>query len=69
MSDRSIKFYKNMPCDNCGKTGAFDFMGDYYCTDCAIGCKRCLCVFIKDLKNPTEDLCPDCRKDENDSSI
>lgn len=64
MSDREITFDKNAICDNCGKKGAFDFMGDYYCTDCTIGCKKCGTVFIKNLSKPTEKYCSECRKDK-----
>ena len=62
--DRSVSFDENLICDNCGKLGAFDFMGDYYCPDCAVGCKKCNIVFIKDLSKPDELLCSDCRKDK-----
>lgn len=48
MSDRPIPFESDKKCDNCGKLGAFDFMGDYLCPECAdkaIGepepCNRC----------------------------
>ena len=30
-------FYdKELRCDNCKELGAFDFMGDYYCTKCLL---------------------------------
>jgi uncharacterized Zn finger protein (UPF0148 family) len=32
---REVPFNKNAKCDTCGKTGAFDFMGDLICSDCA----------------------------------
>lgn len=32
--DREIKFDPNLTCDICGKKGAYDFMGDFYCEDC-----------------------------------
>jgi hypothetical protein len=32
--DRTVPFDKDAQCDGCGKQGAFDFMGDYYCQDC-----------------------------------
>jgi len=31
---REIPFIDTATCDECGKLGAFDFMGDYYCDDC-----------------------------------
>ncbi len=34
MSDRSIPFDDNQRCDDCGKNGAYDFMGDYLCQSC-----------------------------------
>lgn len=62
--DRDVKFNPKLICDNCGKMGAFDFMGDYYCPDCAIGCCECGCVFILDLSKPDETRCYECRKRE-----
>jgi hypothetical protein len=35
MSSRQVPFYKDAPCDECGKIGSFDFMGDHLCMDCA----------------------------------
>jgi hypothetical protein len=32
---RTIPFDKEDICDECGKKGAFDFMGDYLCSDCS----------------------------------
>lgn len=32
---RDVPFKADAVCDGCGKTGAFDFMGDYLCSDCA----------------------------------
>lgn len=32
---RSVPFNEIAKCDGCGATGAFDFMGDYFCADCA----------------------------------
>jgi len=32
--NREIPFEPNQICDNCGKLGSFDFMGDYFCDDC-----------------------------------
>jgi len=59
---RDVPYDKDLKCDNCGKVGAVDFMGDYYCSDCAVGCKECGSVFIIDLSKPRESqtLCPDC---------
>ena len=48
MGDRDVPFDNDAVCDNCGKTGAYDFMGDLLCPECAnkaIGepelCNRC----------------------------
>lgn len=32
---REIPFDKNAVCDSCGALGAFDYMGDYICPECA----------------------------------
>ena len=32
--DREVPFDEEAKCDNCGKLGAFDFMGDFICEDC-----------------------------------
>lgn len=32
--NRDIPFDEKATCDGCGKLGAFDFMGDYYCEEC-----------------------------------
>lgn len=41
MTDCSIPFNPNTPCDNCGTMGAFDFMGDCLCMKCGLGeCKQ-----------------------------
>lgn len=63
---RDIDYEKDLVCDNCGKVGAYDFMGDYYCSDCAVGCERCHSVFIIDLSKPREaqKLCSDCVEDK-----
>lgn len=34
MSGREIDLEPNAICDGCGKKGAFDFMGDYFCPEC-----------------------------------
>jgi hypothetical protein len=60
--NRDISYNDKLICDNCGNQGAYDFMGDYYCSDCAVGCKRCGVVFIKNLKQPREKLCPECKE-------
>lgn len=31
---KDVPFDKNAKCDNCGRKGAFDFMGDYLCVNC-----------------------------------
>lgn len=33
---RDIPFDKNAKCDWCGAKGAFDFMGDFICPNCAV---------------------------------
>jgi hypothetical protein len=33
--NREIEFEENAICDICGKKGAFDFMGDFLCPECA----------------------------------
>ena len=35
MSDNNVPFEVDKKCDDCGKLGAFDFMGDYLCSECA----------------------------------
>lgn len=35
MGDRIVKFEPKEFCDDCGKMGAHDFMGDLACDDCA----------------------------------
>lgn len=63
--DREVPYDKNLICDCCGKKGAFDFMGDYFCSDCAKGCSQCHTVFIS--KDPKRHLCPDCLPSKQDS--
>ena len=48
MSDRTVPFDDKAICDDCGSVGAYDFMGDFLCSECAekaIGepepCNRC----------------------------
>ena len=48
MGSREVPFDEHTHCDRCGFEGAFDFMGDYFCGECAkelIGepepCNRC----------------------------
>lgn len=31
---RDVPFDQNKKCDECGKPGAWDFMGDYVCPEC-----------------------------------
>lgn len=31
---RDIPFDPDLVCDECGKLGAYDFMGDYLCSEC-----------------------------------
>ena len=32
---REVPYYPELVCDHCGTVGAFDFMGDYLCHECA----------------------------------
>lgn len=48
MGSRNVPFDENAKCDDCGAKGAFDFMGDFLCTECALkifgepeACNRC----------------------------
>lgn len=34
--DRDIPFDKTAICDWCGAIGAFDVMGDFYCSNCIL---------------------------------
>lgn len=34
MGSRNIYFDDDAVCDNCGKIGAYDFMGDWLCPEC-----------------------------------
>jgi uncharacterized membrane protein len=49
MSDRTVPLDTDAKCDICGKQGAYDFMGDYYCLECTSklisseACNRCGC--------------------------
>jgi ribosomal protein L37E len=47
MGDRTVPFDKDAICDSCGKKGAYDFMGDCYCSDCYSK--------IANLKEPKDD--------------
>lgn len=31
---RTVPLDEDAACDRCGKAGALDFMGDYFCNDC-----------------------------------
>jgi hypothetical protein len=35
MGDRTVPFDPKAVCDVCGKAGAYDFIGDLICADCA----------------------------------
>lgn len=37
MGNRTVPFDKECKCDVCGQSGAYDFMGDYICSDCLDG--------------------------------
>ena len=54
--DRDVPYDNKLKCDICGKPGAFDFMGDYYCHDCVTGCKICGTVIF----TANGDVCEDC---------
>ena len=32
---RDVPFKREAVCDQCGRTGAYDFMGDYACQECS----------------------------------
>ena len=51
-------------CDNCGKVGAFDFMGDSFCPSCLKICESCQSLFVINLKEPKDwqRFCEDCEK-------
>jgi hypothetical protein len=34
MGDRDVPFDEFAVCDGCGEIGAFDFMGDFFCSKC-----------------------------------
>ena len=34
MGDREVGLEPSLVCDNCGKAGSFDIMGDYLCSQC-----------------------------------
>lgn len=38
---RDIPFERNATCDNCGRIGAFDYMGDYWCGACSLEMTAC----------------------------
>jgi len=33
---RDVPFDENAICDECGKIGCYDFMGDFYCPECVL---------------------------------
>lgn len=35
MGNRDVPFDDEAKCDSCGQLGAYDFMGDYLCPNCA----------------------------------
>ena len=37
---RDVPYDPEDKCDVCGKLGAFDFMGDYICSDCLADCEE-----------------------------
>jgi len=41
MGNRELEFEENAICDICGKLGATDFLGDYFCNEC----------FTKEMEN------------------
>lgn len=40
MGIREFQYDEGMECDGCGKSGAFDFYGDFLCDDCIEEPKR-----------------------------
>ena len=50
MGSREVPFFEDDICDVCGKQGAYDFMGDCLCPECANKaiksgpCNRCGCL-------------------------
>ena len=64
---RDVPFDPDTKCDNCGVVGAFDFMGDYFCSGCLATCESCGHVFVIDLENKdVQKLCYVCRKEVSD---
>lgn len=64
--DRTIPFDIDATCDECGKKGAYDFMGDYLCDRCASKVMYTDCECSKDCDcNLTDekDYC-DCGSDD-----
>lgn len=50
MGSRTIPFEVDLECDLCGKKGAYDFMGDALCEECATK------VIRSDASKPDEDM-------------
>ena len=46
---RELKYSNGYKCDNCGKLGATNFMGDYVCNDCLIWDKDGYVIGVKEL--------------------
>ncbi len=58
--NRDIPYDLDLMCDSCGKIGAFDFMGDYFCADCTKSCTDCGKVIITTPEEPV--YCIDCNQ-------
>ena len=56
---REVPYNDDLNCDICNKSGAFDFMGDYYCENCLHICAGCGHLFI------TKGLCEDCKREKS----
>jgi len=50
---RDVPYDKDAICDNCGKVGAFDFMGDYLCEICSSPADNS----IKRVNNKVKQVC------------
>lgn len=68
---RDAPFDPDLKCDNCGGSGAFDFMGDYFCSDCLGSCASCGSVFVYDLKKSkdVQKLCYVCRNEHGIENV
>ena len=51
---REVPYGTELKCDNCGKIGAFDFMGDYICGECIVTDEEGTVVGVKEDKDVDE---------------